>query len=474
MKRTLDLGCGTKISNPFNADEVFGVDIREDLGSNIKSADLTTGAIPYQDNFFDYVTAFDFIEHIPRVIYAPNRRNSFVELMNEVYRVLKNGGFFLSLTPAYPNGVAFRDPTHVNIITDETLTLYFDDTNRWASIYGFNGAFKIIQHEWRGPHIFAILQKVPVHETKISVVIPVYNGEAYIEETLKSALQQTLRDFEIICIDDCSSDNSLTIIEKISQQDERVKIFRTPANLGCAAKSINYILDFCQGEYFVYASQDDLFSEDWLENMYTKAVGSDADAVIPDLVFYYENHQEKCRMLSGLYGDRSLELSGKEACIFSLDWHIPGNALWKMGMIRRYKFEDFGVNSDEFSVRKFFLNSKKVVFSRGVFYYRQDNQSAVTKKITYRTFDYPYTQYRLYQLAREHGLSGEIIQKEALKAVKLTVDLKNWFEENQAQLTEKDISEIKKRITKIVGCLENDAMFEAVFAMGIMKKLAEN
>ena len=165
MTRTLDLGCGTRPKNPFNADELFGVDVRDDLAANIRAADLVIEPIPYDDESFEYVTAFDFLEHIPRLVYLPQRRNAFIELMNEVYRVLKPGGMFLSFTPGYPNAVAFRDPTHVNFITDETFPLYFDDVNRWASIYGFKGAFSLRMHEWRGPHIFAVMQKVAAPDT---------------------------------------------------------------------------------------------------------------------------------------------------------------------------------------------------------------------------------------------------------------------------------------------------------------------
>lgn len=168
MTKTLDLGCGSRPKNPFNADELFGVDVRDDLTGNIRAADLVIEPIPFEDESFEFVTAFDFIEHIPPLIYAPKRRNAFIELMNEVYRVLKPGGLFLSLTPAYPHAVTFRDPTHVNFITDETFPLYFDDVNRWASIYGYAGAFKIEIQEWRGPHIFAVMRKVPVPPTPLA------------------------------------------------------------------------------------------------------------------------------------------------------------------------------------------------------------------------------------------------------------------------------------------------------------------
>lgn len=160
--KTLDMGCGSKPRNPFNAAEMYGVDIVDGLGPNIRRADLAIEPIPFEDDSFEFVTAYDFIEHIPRVVYAPHRRNSFVEFMNEVYRVLKPGGYFLSSTPVYPHPFAFMDPTHVNVITDKTFLAYFDNVNRWAAMYGFNGAFAVVQNEVRDSHLFCILQKVPV------------------------------------------------------------------------------------------------------------------------------------------------------------------------------------------------------------------------------------------------------------------------------------------------------------------------
>lgn len=156
--KTLDIGCGEKPRNPFNAEQLFGVDIREDAPRNIKHADLTVEPIPYPDAYFDFVTAFDFIEHVPRVIYLPSRRFPFVELMNEIHRVLKIGGMFLSHTPAYPFAQAFRDPTHVNIITEETFPEYFGK-KRSAYMYGFNGSFEITRQGWIRPCLVTVMKK---------------------------------------------------------------------------------------------------------------------------------------------------------------------------------------------------------------------------------------------------------------------------------------------------------------------------
>ena len=165
--KTLDIGCGQTPKNPFSMDEVYGIDIREDINAKIFRADLAVESIPFADEFFDGVSAFDFIEHIPRVIYMPQRRFCFVELMNEVYRVLKTGGTFLSFTPAFPAPAAWRDPTHVNIITEETFPLYFDYQNRLASMYGFNGYFQITSQQWHENKIHLI--------TEMTKVVPIEN-----------------------------------------------------------------------------------------------------------------------------------------------------------------------------------------------------------------------------------------------------------------------------------------------------------
>jgi SAM-dependent methyltransferase len=156
---TLDIGCGTKPRNPFSAATTYGIDIRENPEKNIKYADLTVEKIPYPDAHFDYITAYDFLEHVPRIIYLPERRFPFIELMNEIHRTLKPNGIFLSHTPIYPFSPVFRDPTHVNIITEETFPMYFDDTTQAGKMYGFNGSFKILDQVLNGAHLVSILQK---------------------------------------------------------------------------------------------------------------------------------------------------------------------------------------------------------------------------------------------------------------------------------------------------------------------------
>ncbi len=157
---SLDIGCGAVPKNPFEASSAFGLDIRHSDAPNMKNADLAVQSIPFESCRFEYVTAFDFIEHVPRVVYMPERRFPFVMLMNEIFRILKPNGIFFSRTPFYPFAEAFRDPTHVNIITTETFPLYFGGNRPHAKIYGFIGSFEVVDQARQGSHLVSILRKV--------------------------------------------------------------------------------------------------------------------------------------------------------------------------------------------------------------------------------------------------------------------------------------------------------------------------
>lgn len=150
---SLDLGCGSSPRNPFQAAELCGVDIREDLDHKIKCANLACQDIPYSNNSFDYCTAFDFIEHMPRILSTHDGQSTrfpFVELMNEIWRILKPGGLFLHQTPAFPCKQAFQDPTHVNLITEDTIPYYFCEPHSYATRigYGFTGKFEYVGQAW--------------------------------------------------------------------------------------------------------------------------------------------------------------------------------------------------------------------------------------------------------------------------------------------------------------------------------------
>lgn len=114
--------------------------------------------------------------------------------------------------------------------------------------------------------------------TKISVILPIYNVEKYLEDCLNSIINQTLNDIEIICIDDGSTDNSLAILNEYAKKDSRITIL-TQKNQG-AAVARNKGLDIAKGEYLSILDSDDFFELNMLEQMYNKAINTDVDIVI--------------------------------------------------------------------------------------------------------------------------------------------------------------------------------------------------
>jgi SAM-dependent methyltransferase len=160
---SLDLGCGNNPRNPFCAKFFYGVDIRGDVASPyIRQADLSHDKIPFESNTFNIVTAFDFLEHIPRISYKDGEpRYAFIKLLNEVHRVLKPSGYFLYSMPVYPSPEAYQDPTHVNIMTEHTIPYYFCEPRSWASMlgYGFTGKFRLLKQAWIYNHsIIGLIQ----------------------------------------------------------------------------------------------------------------------------------------------------------------------------------------------------------------------------------------------------------------------------------------------------------------------------
>lgn len=236
---------------------------------------------------------------------------------------------------------------------------------------------------------------------KISIVIPVYNGEKYLYETLNSILNSSFNEFEIICVDDCSSDDSLSIIKCFENKYSKIKVISTESNQGIVPLVLNIALPYIKGEYFFYSSQDDLFSKDLLENLFNRAIETGADAVIPDLVFYKIN-EKKEKSLIGLNGNRNITLSNREAVVLSLNWNIPGNALWNVSIIKKIGYFTYGMNADEFSVRIFYFQCNKIVFSKGIFYYRQNNYLSITKKLSIKSFDNVYTEVLLYYFLKDN------------------------------------------------------------------------
>ena len=109
----------------------------------------------------------------------------------------------------------------------------------------------------------------------ISVIIPVYNAEKYLSMTLQSVQQQTFKDFEVICIDDGSTDGSMQILERFAVADERFKVHHQTNAGGSASR--NKGLDLASGKYIAFLDNDDIYHPQYLEILHHNIEAHDAD-----------------------------------------------------------------------------------------------------------------------------------------------------------------------------------------------------
>lgn len=106
--------------------------------------------------------------------------------------------------------------------------------------------------------------KLKLNRPIVSIIIPVYNSEKFIKETIESILSQNFKDFEIIIIDDASKDESLKIIENISKKDKRIRVLKIKTNKGKAG-AINVGFKHTKGRYITFLDADDIFYQERLK-----------------------------------------------------------------------------------------------------------------------------------------------------------------------------------------------------------------
>ncbi|HEX2980161.1 MAG TPA: glycosyltransferase family 2 protein [Anaerolineaceae bacterium] len=99
---------------------------------------------------------------------------------------------------------------------------------------------------------------------RLTIGLPVYNGERYLSQAIETLLAQTFRDFELIIADNASTDRTQTICEQYQAEDRRIRYIRNAENVG-AAKNFNNVYALANGEYFKWAACDDLIDERFLE-----------------------------------------------------------------------------------------------------------------------------------------------------------------------------------------------------------------
>jgi glycosyltransferase involved in cell wall biosynthesis len=124
------------------------------------------------------------------------------------------------------------------------------------------------------------MEPIRMNSPKISVIVPVYNVEKYIARFLDSAINQTYKDLEIICINDGSNDKSLKILAQYGKTERRIKVIEADKNMGGGGYyARNAGLKAAAGEYIAFADSDDYLEPDFYEQLTAEALKTNADII---------------------------------------------------------------------------------------------------------------------------------------------------------------------------------------------------
>lgn len=223
--------------------------------------------------------------------------------------------------------------------------------------------------------------------TKVSVIIPVYNVEKYIEECLDSLQAQTLDEYEIICVNDCSTDNSLQKIKQYLLKADNIRVIDNATNQG-AAISRNIGLSHAKGKYVIFLDADDYFHKELLERAYYEIEKDSLDLVLFDAVRVDEHGEEIAKFTCVA---REEERIKKEFCYSDVKKQLPLRDVtcvtWNK-MIRRQflldndiEFQNLSSNNDIYMGYITFLMAKRVGMLQDdtpLVYYRCGRERQIT------------------------------------------------------------------------------------------------
>lgn len=233
----------------------------------------------------------------------------------------------------------------------------------------------------------------------VSIVIPVYNTEKYLEETMECIIGQTMRDTEIICVNDASTDNSLQILEAFADKDQRITIINNRRNHG-AAVSRNIGLDKAWGTYICFLDADDIFEQDMLAKEYDAMCRYNADVAVVHTA-YFKEKRNVYSMWEALWREQIVSIEKAEHNLLR-DWELPPwNKMYKKKFLEDNKlvFQDLSSSNDVFFGVMSVLLAKKIVLvesSGPLVLYRTGTKTQISARRipmnAYRAFEKVYNE----------------------------------------------------------------------------------
>lgn len=219
---------------------------------------------------------------------------------------------------------------------------------------------------------------------KVSVIVPIYKAEKYIEKCLRSLFEQTLDDIEYIFINDCTPDNSITILKNVikdyPKREKQTIVINHEKNKGQSEARKNG-MNIASGDFIIHCDSDDWIDIEMYEQMYLKAIETKADAVCCDMIMEYEGYSVVGKY-ENLYSDHQLMYD----CIapISVEYCSMCNRLISKRIFEEHVILPYnGVNMWDdvgLTTRIRFYIHKNIVINKPYYHYNCTNISSTTKR----------------------------------------------------------------------------------------------
>lgn len=255
----------------------------------------------------------------------------------------------------------------------------------------------------------------------VSVIVPIYNAELYLQECVDSLLNQSLQNIEIFLIDDGSTDHSREIISQYSKSDHRIKVI-LQKNAG-PSRARNAGIDAAAGQYITFVDADDWVDRDAYLALYSKAVEQDVDVVFTPLHYQFpdsandfvRNYPLKA---NAVLNEQAIKRSILPDFLYSGSYGNPFK-VYKSDLIKQYGIlfaEDRSLGEDWLFNMDVFTYCKTVVYVNTPYYhYRQINSGSLMRKYRPQLFEFYMTKSPLEKYIKKWGLYNESVAIELLK-----------------------------------------------------------
>ncbi|MBO7611208.1 MAG: glycosyltransferase family 2 protein [Elusimicrobia bacterium] len=271
--------------------------------------------------------------------------------------------------------------------------------------------------------------------TTISVIVPIFNTEKYLSRCISSILNQTIKDIEILCVNDCSTDNSLKILQEFSKQDSRLKIIDLKENKG-VSNARNLGIDLAQGEYIYLIDSDDWLDDNYLEQMLNKIKETNSNIVInANFVNEYDDKTKKAySKFDFLTKDFEIFDSKTVQKFFP---PVIWTRLYKKDFLKNHNIKfpmvKCGAEDIYFAYACDLIQEKSYIFKGPFYHYSQHQTSAM--HIKERGFHYIESFKFLYDLLNEYNINLD--------------DIKLFFVESLIIDNEEKFNFVKNYLTEI-------------------------